>query len=166
MVEESDDLRIARARIAEEAERRTGSLDLSGLGLSSLPVELAALMHLESSDLSRCIEISDLAPLAGLTALQSLDCSNTQVTDLGPLAGLTALQSLVCSNTQVTDLGPLAGLTALQSLDCSYTQVTDLGPLAGLTALQSLACSRHAGDGPRPAGGPHRAAEPRLLARR
>ena len=85
--------------------------------------------------------MSDLGPLAGLSALQSLDCSSTQVSDLGPLAGLSALQSLDCSGTQVSDLGPLAGLSALQSLNCSGTQVSDLGPLAGLSALQSLDCS-------------------------
>ena len=113
---------------------------------------LAGLTALQSLVCSNT-QVTDLGPLVGLTALQSLDCSHTQVTDLGPLAGLTALQSLDCSNTQVTDLGPLAGLTALQSLVCSNTQVTDLGPLAGLTALQSLAC-RYAGDRPRPAGGP------------
>ena len=39
------------------------------------------------------------------------------MTDLGPLAGLTAIQSLNLTGTQVTDLGPLAGLTALRSLD-------------------------------------------------
>ena len=35
-----------------------------------------------------------------------------------PLAGLSALQSLNCWGTQVSDLMPLAGLSALQSLDC------------------------------------------------
>ncbi|MFZ1426911.1 MAG: leucine-rich repeat domain-containing protein, partial [Geminicoccaceae bacterium] len=100
---------------------------------------LAGLTALQSLDCSRT-QVTGLSPLAGLAALQRLTCWSTQVMDLGPLAGLTALQSLDCSRTQVTDLGPLAGLTALQSLDCSDTQVTDLGPLAGLTALQSLNC--------------------------
>ncbi len=80
---------------------------------------------------------SDLAPLAGLTALQSLDLG-TQVSDLAPLAGLTALQSLYLMGTQVSDLAPLAGLTAMQTLDLTGTQVSDLAPLARLTALQSL----------------------------
>jgi Leucine-rich repeat (LRR) protein len=60
-----DPMDVARARIAEEAERRTGSLDLSGLGLEALPKELA-----------------------DLTDLQTLDCSGTPVTDLSPLAKL------------------------------------------------------------------------------
>ena len=101
---------------------------------------LAGLSALQSLDCSHT-QVSDLGPLAGLSALQSLDCSHTQVSDLGPLAGLSALQSLVCIRTQVSDLGPLAGLSALQSLVCTRTQVSDLGPLAGLSALQSLVCS-------------------------
>ncbi|MEP6878842.1 MAG: COR domain-containing protein, partial [Nitrosospira sp.] len=43
----------------------------------------------------------------GLTALQTLNISDTQVTDLAPLSGLTALQTLNISDTQVTDLVPL-----------------------------------------------------------
>ena len=83
-------------------------------------------------------EVADLAPLAGLTALQSLDLGDTQVTDLAPLAGLTALQMLRLGDTQVADLAPLAGLTALQTLSLDGTQVADLAPLAGLGALQTL----------------------------
>ena len=98
---------------------------------------LAGLTALQTLNVSRT-QVADLAPLAGLTALQTLDVSGTQVTDLAPLAGLTALQTLDVSGTQVTDLAPLAGLTALQTLDVSGTQVTDLAPLAGLTALQTL----------------------------
>ncbi len=38
------------------------------------------------------------------------------MSELGPLQGLTGLQSLSLSNTQVSELGPLQGLTGLQSL--------------------------------------------------
>jgi internalin A len=84
------------------------------------------------------------AHLATLTALTSLNLSDTQVTDAGAahLATLTALTSLNLSDTQVTDAGAalLARLTALTSLDLSDTQVTDagaknLGVLAALTFL-------------------------------
>jgi Leucine-rich repeat (LRR) protein len=55
-----------------------------------------------------------------------------------PLKGLTALQSLNLSGTNVADVGPLKGLTALRSLDLSHTHVTDLGPLKGLPNLRHL----------------------------
>ena len=101
---------------------------------------LAGLTALQSLDCSDTL-VADLTPVLGLPALQSLTCFSTQVSDLTPLAGLPALRSLDCSSTQVADLTSLAGLSALQSLDCSSTQVADLTPLAGLSALQSLDCS-------------------------
>ncbi len=82
--------------------------------------------------------VTELMSLAGLSALQRLDLTSTPVTDLTPLAGLCALQWLDLTNTSVTDLVPLAGLSALQSLDATNTRVTDLVPLAGLPALQWL----------------------------
>ncbi len=113
-------------------------LSVSRTDISDLS-PLAGLSALQSLD-CWSTRVSDLGPLAGLSALQSLDCTGTKVSDLSPLAGLSALQSLDCTGTKVSDLGPLAGLSALQSLDCSYTQVSDLGPLAGLSALQLLYC--------------------------
>jgi hypothetical protein len=45
-----DNMAIAQARIAEEANRRTGTLDLSDLGLEELPEELFELRHLRVLD--------------------------------------------------------------------------------------------------------------------
>jgi internalin A len=85
--------------------------------------------------------VSDLEPLRGLTSLQNLNCSDTQVSDLEPLRGLTSLQDLRCWSTKVSDLEPLRGLTSLQDLRCWSTKVSDLEPLRGLTSLQNLNCS-------------------------
>ncbi|HMQ89085.1 MAG TPA: COR domain-containing protein, partial [Flavilitoribacter sp.] len=43
-----------------------------------------------------------------------------------PIAGLSQLQGLYCSSTQVNDLSPIAGLSQLQRLDCRNTQVNNL----------------------------------------
>jgi internalin A len=153
----TDPMDIARARIAEEAERQTGTLDLGGLGLTELPPEISALTHLVFLNLGvhrvsadgsydeydrRGFpnSIADLSPIHALTALQTLICSGTSIADLTPLAGLTGLQTLNCAGTSIADLTPLAGLTGLQTLNCSETSVADLTPLAGLTALQELRC--------------------------
>ena len=111
---------------------------MSDTDLSAL-APLAALTALQTLNCSGNL-VSDLAPLAALTALQTLNCSGTQVSDLAPLAALTALQTLNCSGTRVSDLAPLAALTGLQYLACGFTQVSDLTPLAALTALQALDC--------------------------
>jgi Leucine-rich repeat (LRR) protein len=149
---------LAMRLIAENKRTRDTFLDLGNCGLRKVPGEVGELVWLEDlSFASRWFEwdgrkwqqkesrntgeqnqLTDLAPLAGLSALQSLYLSRTQVTDLAPLAGLSALQSLFVWHTQVTDLGPLADLSALQTLNFSDTMVTDLAPLAGLSSLQTL----------------------------
>ena len=98
---------------------------------------LAGLSALQTLDLDDA-KVSDLTPLAGLSALQTLHVSSMAVSDLTPLAGLSALQTLHVSSTAVSDLTPLAGLSALQTLDLRGTAVSDLTPLAGLSALQTL----------------------------
>ncbi|MDH3671763.1 MAG: TIR domain-containing protein, partial [Gammaproteobacteria bacterium] len=83
-------------------------------------------------------QVSDLAPLAKLTGLQTLDLSSTDVSGLAPVSKLTGLQTLVLSNTPVSDLAPVSKLTGLQTLNLGRTQVSDLAPLAKLTRLQTL----------------------------
>lgn len=155
---ETDAERIALERIAEEAEARTGTLDLGMLGLKALPEALFALKHLARLNLGRWFNDeggrfqrsrSNIAPnavegslarLKELSSLRALSLSGWRLNSLKELAALTSLQSLDCSDTTLSDLGPLAGLTSLQTLDCLVTKVSDLRPLAGLTSLQSLLC--------------------------
>jgi hypothetical protein len=101
---------------------------------------LGRLTALQSLDLSNT-QIADLEPLKGLTALQSLNLSFTKVADLTPLEGLTALLELNLEDTEVMDLTPLKGLTALEWLYLNGTRIGDLGPLKDLTALQWLTVS-------------------------
>ncbi|MGA2133972.1 MAG: COR domain-containing protein, partial [Bryobacteraceae bacterium] len=96
---------------------------------------------------------TELSPLAGLSALQTLDVSNAPVNDLEALAGLCALQMLVVAGSRAADLTPLAGLSGLQMLDVSRTPVADLRPLAGLSALQRLNVSQTAVTDLRPLAG-------------
>ncbi len=133
---------------------RVRELLLSGQAIPNDWIPFVTELNLAHSD------ISDLAPLSSLIALQRLDLRRTPVSDASPLAGLTALQSLYLGDTRVSDVSPLADLTALQRLDlwgtpvsgvsplarliglqCLYlggTQVSDVSPLAGFTALQHL----------------------------
>jgi internalin A len=142
----SQDLAVARERIAAELVSQTGQLDLSGLKISELPPELKELSFLKSLDFSgdylrgSLCQVSDLEPLRGLTGLQNLDCSGTEVRDLEPLRDLTSLRTLFCRFTEVSDLEPLRDLTSLQNLDCGETKVSGLEPLRDLTSLQNLNC--------------------------
>jgi internalin A len=161
MRESFDGLSVARRRIAEEAERRTGFLDLSQLGLTELPDELFRLPHLRrlhlgyrlrQVDADWVLDYADnqerlhnqlgchLDRLSVLSNLEALSLSRTDCSSLDFAKRLSRLTWLDCRNTLVTDLGPLAQLQALQSLNCSFTRVSDLGPLVHLQALQSLDC--------------------------
>ena len=71
-----------------------------------------------------------LAHIEGMSQLQGLDLSGTQVTNNGlvHLAGLSRLRSLGLSRTGVTDAGleHLRGLRRLEHVDVSGTSVTDM----------------------------------------
>jgi internalin A len=54
---------------------------------------------------------------------RTFEGKENRIADLAPLARLTALQSLVCYNTQVADLAPLAGLSSLGRIDASYLKL-------------------------------------------
>jgi Leucine-rich repeat (LRR) protein len=54
--------------------------------------------------------ISDLAPLAGFPALESLDVEDNLVTDLAPLRGLARLAELRTGWNDIQDFSPVAGL--------------------------------------------------------
>ena len=154
-----DGLQIARKRIAEEAKRRTGVLDLGRLGLQELPAELLRLKHLRGLFLGERFRRAErewedatangppnqfgdsLKRLSGLVELRDLSVAGADLEDISGLAGLTQLRALDCARTQIMDVRPLAGLTELQELDCAGTQITDLAPLADMAGLQILSCS-------------------------
>src|SRR3954454_24426432 len=139
MLLQDDPLTLARARIAEEAERRTRALDLRDLGLQTLPEELFELQHLRELKLdtsnywdsatARNRSEAQRGRLGRLSSLEVLSVVGSDLTSLDSFAALARLQQLNCSYTPVADLAPLAELTALQQLDCSATQVADLAPL-------------------------------------
>ncbi len=83
---------------------------------------------------NKCSGLSDVSPLSGLDALQTLDLSSCQgLSDVSPLSVLDALQTLNLGNTGLSDVSPLSGLVALQTLDLSSCQgLTDVSPLMDL----------------------------------
>ncbi|MGI5233346.1 NACHT domain-containing protein [Actinoallomurus sp. CA-142502] len=98
------------------------------------------LPDLEALQLVNCGQVGDVAALAGMARLTTLNLSVAKgLTSVAPLAGLTGLRNLVLWNTDVADLAPLAGMSRLQSLGVAGCQnIRDLTPLAGLTRLDEL----------------------------
>jgi internalin A len=156
-----DPLRIARQRIAREAQEQTGWLDLGDLDLAELPDELFHLKHLRSLSLGHvgafdaqatwrprpagdfvpAFSISRIDRLGALPDLRFLSLSGTEVSDLAALKSLAHLQSFDCSDTQVSNLAPLEDLTDLQSFECWNSLVSDLAPLKDLVHLRSVDCA-------------------------
>ncbi|QDT69478.1 Leucine Rich repeats (2 copies) [Planctomycetes bacterium MalM25] len=105
---------------------------------------LADLPWLEVVALSgQQVNEEQLASLASLTKLDSLQVSNTGIGDsaLAVLARFPALGSLHVNGNALTNacLDDLGSLTSLEVLDLSETDLSgDLAPLAGLTELNWL----------------------------
>ncbi|KJV08837.1 hypothetical protein VZ95_15215, partial [Elstera litoralis] len=130
---------VAVARIAREAEEKTGVLYLSDLGLFALPEALRDVPHLRELYCS-FNAITCLDGLQNCAVLQHLSCSRTQITSLDGLENCTNLQSLICSNTPITSLDGLQNCTALQNLTCNGTEITSLDGLQNCTNLRNLRC--------------------------
>lgn len=83
--------------------------------------------------------LDDLAPLAMLTGLTSVNLYGNGFSDLKPLAKLTGLRSLQIDNcTEVNDLKPLQKLLRLEELNIGYTSVADFTPLLKIASLKTL----------------------------
>ena len=132
---------IALTRIRAASERGDTRLDLSRLGLTTLPPEIGQLTSLQSLDLSGN-QLTALPPEIGrLTSLQSLNLWDNQLTALPPeIGGLASLQSLNLSENHLTALPPEIGaLTSLKGMYLSRNQLTALPPEIGaLSSLQTL----------------------------
>jgi Leucine-rich repeat (LRR) protein len=103
---------------------------------------LAGLEHgrrLRSLTLGGSKTLTDLGPLAGLTALEELSLDRFEkVEDLSPLASLRGLKRLSVDGARVRDLWPLAGLTELTHLELPGNPLTSVEPLARLPNLEHL----------------------------
>ncbi len=103
-------------------------LDLSGLGLTSLPTEIGKLTNLAHLNLGNN-QLTSLPPEIGqLTRLERLWLSNNQLTSLPKEIGnLTNLTVLVLANNQLTSLPEEIGqLTNLTLLSLNDNQLTSL----------------------------------------
>jgi hypothetical protein len=118
-----------------------GSLTaLRELDLRKVPVSsydfLKRMTALEQLEIAQN-RLQDLRPLAGLSSLRRLMLpENPSLASLAPLKGLTGLESLDVDDTAVSDLAPLTGLTKLEFLDLQGTQVKSLKPLAKHPSLR------------------------------
>jgi Leucine-rich repeat (LRR) protein len=125
----------------EEIRSLTGLRELALRQAEVKGPGLRHFVHLESLDVTLC-PLADLRGLAGMKGLRRLWAGDTFVADLAPLAGLTALEDLDLHGTAVRDEGIvfLAGLKGLRRLDLQGTSITDAAveTIEKLVGLESL----------------------------
>lgn len=83
-------------------------------------------------------EISDLAPLAGLKLLQSINVANNDITSIEPLKDLERVQYLQLTGNAVSDLKPLGKMKNMMSLYLSENKIEDIAVVAELPKVWSL----------------------------
>lgn len=79
--------------------------------------------------------VTDTTALSGLTSLEHLDLSGSDIESLAFVGDLPELTSLWVGHTQVSDPSPLAGATSLVDLDLRELGIDDLAFLGGLEEL-------------------------------
>ncbi|MEJ2741770.1 MAG: hypothetical protein P8176_04625 [Gammaproteobacteria bacterium] len=146
----------AQERISDCIRGNLEDLDLSSLGLSSLPSVLHHCKALErfscknnlltQLNLEGCNTLTDIIcknnkinqlSLKGCDALDWLSCENNQLTDLN-VEGCGALRSLNCRNNRLNQLN-IEGHGALVYLDCGNNQITQLS-LKRCSTLKAMSC--------------------------
>ena len=121
-------------RIALCKKEKSTVLDLSELGLSSIPEEVGELVWLEKLDLDNN-QIQILQGLDKLAQLSELSLQNNQIQTIQGLDKLAQLSRLSLSNNQIQTIQGLDKLTKLFSLSLSNNQIQTIQGLDKLIKL-------------------------------
>lgn len=93
---------------------------------------IAPIAHLSSLESLKLMhnDIVDIGPLSGLHGIMELDLSDNQnLASLMPLANLTNLEDLGLSDCNIGDISHLSNLINLGDVDLSWNRITNIGPL-------------------------------------
>ena len=122
-------------------EPKPGHVPTNSNEISDL-APLSGLTQLISLDLAHN-NISNISVLSSLTHLTSLDLEFNNISDVSALAGMTNLTSLRLDANNITDISSLSALTNMDWLNIGFNNLTDVSPLSGLTKLTELWLNRN-----------------------
>ena len=141
--------------LGELVRKSAGVADLTGIewatGLRTLRVHdneirnvapLAGLVELTTVELGRN-RITDITALAQMAGMGHLQLQFNQVVDVTPLAGLRRLRTLYLWDNRIEDVAPLAGLEDLVLLRLDANRLRDISPLAGLRNMTAFSAGRN-----------------------
>lgn len=111
--------------IAQSREEQLSYLDLSGLGLESLPFEILDLPWIRALSLSHN-RLSDISLLEYLPNLHKLALSDNRIEDIGVLKMLPKLRFLFLAQNQVYQTQALTSLSELKKLILSQNHLNTL----------------------------------------
>ena len=98
---------------------------------------LVAITYLDGLNYAEITSLKS-GDFSGLFNLAALDLGNNSISDISPLADLTALPSLSLANNRISDISVLARMTSLTTLNLDSNSISNVSALAGLTKLTSL----------------------------
>lgn len=82
--------------------------------------------------------VSDLAPLAKFTQIESLNLSYNDITSTSALNNLPALEQLIITNTKITEIPELKASKNLALLNVGFNPIASIGGISHLTSLKKL----------------------------
>lgn len=82
--------------------------------------------------------ITNLDPLAELSELRFLDCSDTKVSDINPIRNLNKIKELNISGTKVSDISNLKYANVVQAFKADNTQISDISVVSFFKDLNNL----------------------------
>lgn len=96
-----------------------------------------------SVDISYNNTIHSLEPLAEMSNITSLDCSNTDIFDISPIRNLNKISNVNISNTQIDDISCLK-YNNIMVFRADKTPLTDISTIAYFNQLTTLSLSGNA----------------------
>jgi hypothetical protein len=121
-------------------------LDLSGLGLSTLPDVIGQLVHLKVLDIKNNQFESLPSNIKNLRSLEVLNCGNNRLSSLPyEIKELSCLREFDCANNKFSRLpSEIKNFIYLQKFNCSGNQIESLPyEIKYLSCLQVLNCSNN-----------------------
>ena len=85
--------------------------------------------------------ISNLIPLAELSELSVLDCSNTNVSDINPIRNLNKIKELNISNTKISDISNLKYANVVNIFKADNLDIDDISVVTFFKELKNLSVS-------------------------